>query len=130
MNKEYKMIFTWEGEVPVDEYGEPLAYTPFDYYCDCPEDGIYEGEAEFDTLSEYDEILKDWEGHLYQLFKKGKKDRIGSGCFGPNSPVEEIVLDGVNCCGNCKECFWREAYYDGGGLWMQYQPEGCNYQDT
>ena len=124
---EYKMIFTWEREfVPEDEFGTPIAYTPLQYYSDYPEDGEYEGEAEFDTVTEYRNILKEWEGHLYQLFKG--YERIGWGCFDPDSPVEEIVLAGLNCCGDCDECFWKRAYdnrYGGGDFWHKYKPTNC-----
>ena len=122
----YKMIFTWEKEVPVDEFGEPIAYTPLQYYSDCPEDGEYEGEAEFSTLTEYEDIVKEWEGHLYQLFKGD--ERIGYGIFDPDSPVEEIVLAGLDCCGDCAECFWKRAYdnrYGGGDFWNKYKPTNC-----
>lgn len=72
MANTYKMIFTWEREWwPDDTYGGPLSY-----YSDNPEEGEYEGEAEFTTLSEYEKICDEWEGHLYQLFKNGEPDRI------------------------------------------------------
>ena len=123
MAKEYKMIFTWEKEVPAEALG---AYTPFQYYCDFPEDGEYEGEAEFDTVSEYNKIREEWEGHLYQLFKGDKE--IDSGCFDPISPVENIALAGVKCCSNCEECFWHEAAMDSGSdFWEQYKPDGCKF---
>lgn len=108
----YKLIFTWEKD---NDLG---------HYVDCPEEGTYEGEAEFSTLTEFDEIIKEWEGHLYQLFKDGRK--IGSGVFDPDSPIEEIVLDGVVCCGNCDNCFWKFAYDNWSkDFWSKYKPANC-----
>ena len=117
MTNTYKMIFTWEGKE------EPL-----DYYLNYPEDGVYEGEAEFATLSEFNEIIKEWEGHLYQMFKNGSSDVIGLGILDPAAPIEEIAVAGVDCCGDCADCFWNAAYrqrYGGGSFWNEYKPSGC-----
>lgn len=114
---EYRIVITIDG----DDNG-------LEYYSNFPEDGDFVAELKIHNLSEFYQAIKEYEGYFYQLYKGDDKERIGWGTFDPDSPIEEIVSAGVECCNNCDECFWlvaRNFIYGGGVFWDQYKPVDC-----
>ena len=114
--KEYKIIITDDA----DEFYH------LDLY-DHPENGEYVASFTITTVSEFKSAIAKYEGYYYLMFDG--KEKIGSGVFESCSPIEEIVSNGIECCGNCNECFWYKLasfnlpYYE--KYFTEWKPEKC-----
>ena len=100
-------------------YGKPTYSSYLTYFTDFPEEGTYLDTIYFYKPSQFENIMKLYEGMFYELFDLETGERIGYGSLDPDSPVEEI-REHFKCNDVCELCFWR------GMIWGEKKTEEIN----